>query len=185
MYFLTCTSLSIFLCLLILTISFQVPLCIYFFSCPSSISLLVLLDSRIVLFWWFLNVVWLGITVVVALRHGVYSYCKELWGYYRCSIEPCPINPRNKWVMSFHHSFIQETWYIHICDMTHSCMWHDSSMYVTWLIHVCDMTHSYMRHHSLIQESWRIHDKPQLSYMNESWLSISWYQVSRAIACSI
>jgi len=34
------------------------------------------------------------------------------------------------------------TWLMHVCDMTHSCVWHDSFMCVTWLIHVCDMTHS-------------------------------------------
>jgi len=32
--------------------------------------------------------------------------------------------------------------------VTHSCMWHDSSVYETWLIHVCDMTHSYVWHGS-------------------------------------
>jgi len=32
---------------------------------------------------------------------------------------------------------------IHMCDMTHSYVWHDSFICVTWLIHMCDMTHSY------------------------------------------
>jgi len=36
------------------------------------------------------------------------------------------------------------TWLIHVCDMTHSCVWHDSFMCVTWLIHVCALTHSYL-----------------------------------------
>ena len=50
-------------------------------------------------------------------------------------------------------SFICVTWLIHMCDMTHSYVWHDSSngcsslygndsfICVTWLIHMCDMTH--------------------------------------------
>ena len=31
-----------------------------------------------------------------------------------------------------------------MCDMTHSCVWHDSCIHVAWPIHMCDMTHSYM-----------------------------------------
>jgi len=34
------------------------------------------------------------------------------------------------------------TWLIHMCDMTHSHLWHDSFTCVTWLIHMCDVTHS-------------------------------------------
>jgi len=44
--------------------------------------------------------------------------------------------------------FIRVTWLIHVCDMTHSCVWHDSFMCVTWLIHGCDMTHSHVWHDS-------------------------------------
>jgi len=60
-------------------------------------------------------------------------------------------------------SFICVTWLIHMCDMTHSYVWHvihdnvihdmthsyvwhDSFICVTWLIHMCDMTHSYVWH---------------------------------------
>jgi len=32
------------------------------------------------------------------------------------------------------------TWPIHMCDMTHSYVWHDSFICVTWLICMCDMT---------------------------------------------
>jgi len=42
-------------------------------------------------------------------------------------------------------------WLIHMCDMTHSYVWHDSSICVTWLIHMCDMTHPYMWHESFIR----------------------------------
>jgi len=31
---------------------------------------------------------------------------------------------------------------IHMCDMTHSSVWHDSFICVTWLIYMGDMTHS-------------------------------------------
>ena len=33
---------------------------------------------------------------------------------------------------------------IHMCDMTHSYVWHDSFIQVTWLIHTCDMTRSWV-----------------------------------------
>ena len=36
------------------------------------------------------------------------------------------------------------TWLIHMCDMTHSYVWHDSFICVTWLIHMCDMAISYV-----------------------------------------
>ena len=52
---------------------------------------------------------------------------------------------------------VLQTWttprgmHVHLCDMTHSYMWHDALIFVirriihvTWLIHTCDMTHSYM-----------------------------------------
>ena len=47
----------------------------------------------------------------------------------------------------WHDSFTCVTWLIHMCDMTHSCVWHDSFTCVTWLIHMCDMTHSHVWHH--------------------------------------
>jgi len=47
-----------------------------------------------------------------------------------------------------HISCMCVTWLIHVCDMTHSCVWQDSFMCVTWLIHVCDMTHSCVWHDS-------------------------------------
>jgi len=39
---------------------------------------------------------------------------------------------------------IRVPWRIHMCDMTHSYVWHDAFICVTWLIHMCDMTHSYV-----------------------------------------
>jgi len=48
------------------------------------------------------------------------------------------------------------TWLIHMCDMTHSYVWHDSFICVTWLIHMCDMTHSYVWQASFICGTWPI-----------------------------
>jgi len=41
------------------------------------------------------------------------------------------------------HTFVRVTWLIHMCDMTHSYVWHDSLICVTWLFHTCDTTYSY------------------------------------------
>jgi len=45
----------------------------------------------------------------------------------------------------------------HVCDRTHSYMWHDPFIDVTWLIHICDMTHSCMRQDSFVDVTWPIH----------------------------
>jgi len=81
----------------------------------------------------------------------------------------------------WHDSFIYVTWLIHICDMTHSYMWHDSCCiwlsltHRTWMhpgvvneschIHMCDMTHSYD-----MNDLWRSH----VTYMNESCHIYEW-----------
>jgi len=49
------------------------------------------------------------------------------------------------------------TWFVHMCDMTHSYLWHDLFICVTWFIHKCDMTHSYVWHGSFIRVTWLIH----------------------------
>ena len=60
------------------------------------------------------------------------------------------------------------TWFIHVCDMIHSCVSQDSFMCVTWFIHVCDtarvylihkcgMTHSCVWHDSFMCVTWFIH----------------------------
>jgi hypothetical protein len=36
------------------------------------------------------------------------------------------------------------TWFIHMCDMAHSYVWHDWFVCATGLIHMCDMTHLYV-----------------------------------------
>jgi len=52
----------------------------------------------------------------------------------------------------FHHVCV--TWLIRVCDMTHSCVWHDSFVCVTWIIRVCDMTHWCVWHDSLVCVAW-------------------------------
>ena len=54
---------------------------------------------------------------------------------------------------SWHDLFICVTWLIHMCDMTHSYVWHDS----LWLIHMYDVTHSYVWYDSFICVTLLIH----------------------------
>jgi len=67
------------------------------------------------------------------------------------------------------------TWLIHVCDMTHSCVWRYSFKCVTWLIHVCDMTHSCMWHDSFMFATWlvrtgfRLKALDQVCGMTHSW----------------
>ena len=55
------------------------------------------------------------------------------------------------------NSYTCVTWLIHMCDMTHSHVWHDSFTYVTWLIHTCDVTHPRVWHDSFTCVAWLIH----------------------------
>ena len=57
----------------------------------------------------------------------------------------------------WHDSFICVTWLIHMCGMTHSYVWQDSFICVTWLIRMCDVTHVYVWHDSFICVTWLIH----------------------------
>jgi len=52
---------------------------------------------------------------------------------------------------------ISVTWLIHMCDMTHSYVWHDPFIRVTWLIHMCAMPCSHVWHDSVICVTWLIH----------------------------
>ena len=47
------------------------------------------------------------------------------------------------WCMSLSSWFVwMAHWLTHMCDMTHSHVWHDSLICVAWLTHMCDVTHS-------------------------------------------
>ena len=59
---------------------------------------------------------------------------------------------------------------VHVCDMTHSCVWSESFIYVTWRIHMCDMTHS---HGQVMSHIWMCHrcrnaDKPDTVFKGSS-----------------
>jgi len=76
----------------------------------------------------------------------------------------------------WHDSFMCVTWPIHLCDMTHSCVWHDSFIRVPWLIHMCDMTYSHVWHDSSICVTWLIHmcDMTHPSVWHVTWLFFMW-----------
>jgi len=52
-------------------------------------------------------------------------------------------------VCVWHHSFICLTCLINVCDMIDSSVWRVSFMCVTWLIHKCDVSHSCVIHMNL------------------------------------
>jgi len=74
----------------------------------------------------------------------------------------------------WHDLFICVTWLIHMCDMTHSYVWHD--------LFTCDMTHAFEWHDSTcdIWVTWLIHTR-HMSYhtMKESYhfirVTYEWY----------
>ena len=79
--------------------------------------------------------------------------------------------------------FICVTWLIHMCDMTHSYVWHDSFICVTWLIHMWDMTHRDVCHDScicvadsFICVTWRIHvrDLTHSNVRHDSFMCVIW-----------
>jgi len=77
-------------------------------------------------------------------------------------IHLCDMTHSSVW----HDSFICVPWLIHLCDMTHSSVWHDPFICVPWLIHMCAMTHSYVCHdltwHAcLMNEAWGMRDMTQ------------------------
>jgi len=90
------------------------------------------------------------------------------WQRLDCYDVGCPRWP--SWGV-WRDSFTCVTWLIHVCDVTHSYVWHDAFMShdvgcpvvailrcVTWLIHVCGMTHSCVWHDSFICVTWPIHE---------------------------
>jgi len=84
----------------------------------------------------------------------------RLWCHYRCPLS----------------SFLCVTWLIHMCDMTHSYVWHDSFLCVTWRIHMCGMTHSYVWYDSFICVIWIMHmcDMMHSCVWHDSLICVTW-----------
>ena len=84
------------------------------------------------------------------------------------------------------HTFVCVTWLIHMCDKTHSYVWHDSFICVTWLIHMYDTTHSCHTYEWQICGTWLtlLRDMPHsyvwydssMSHMNDehTWSITTW-----------
>jgi len=76
--------------------------------------------------------------------------------------------------MYYLRTYRDVTWIINVCNMTHSCVWHDSFMCVTFLIHVCNMTHSCVCHDSFKCVTWLLHVCAMIQH-------ISWCDLTRHI----
>jgi len=74
------------------------------------------------------------------------------------------------YVYTYVSSFHIEIWAYIICDMVHSCVWHDSSIWVTWLIHMCGITHSWMWRDSFICVRWLIYKRDWTHPCTWLWL---------------
>jgi hypothetical protein len=85
----------------------------------------------------------------------------------------------------WHDSFICVTRLIHMCDMIHWCVWHVSFISVTWLIHVCDMTDSYVWHDWFMCVTWFIHmcDVTHSYVWHDSFMCVTWLIHIHAVAC--
>jgi len=77
------------------------------------------------------------------------------------------------------------TWLIHMCDMTHSCVWkhwfYHSIIFVTWLIHTCVFSHVWMSHVTHMNESCHTYEwvmshtwMSHVTHMNESYHTCEW-----------
>ena len=78
-----------------------------------------------------------------------WHYSRWLGASFKCVtwvIHMCDMTHSYVW----HDSFIRVTWRIQVCDTTRSYEWLDSSTCLTWLIHMRDTTHSHVRHDSYI-----------------------------------
>jgi len=89
-------------------------------------------------------------------------------------IHTCDVTDFFNGVMTW-YELICVTWLIRVCDMTHSCVWHDSFICVTSLIHMCDMTHSYVWHDSFIRVTWLIYmcDTTHSYVWNDSFICVT------------
>ena len=105
-----------------------------------------------------------GLTLSLTLEVGCgwSTYYVDAYGHWKSKMElyhchgggrllvdllDADANEKPKMELSHHHelgcwSTYWMTWLIHMCDMTHSYIWHDAFICVTWRIYMCHMTHS-------------------------------------------
>ena len=60
----------------------------------------------------------------------------------------------------------------HMCDMTHSYVWHDSCICVTWLIYMCETIHVWRD--AFLCVTWRIHVCWHDSFLCVKWRIYVW-----------
>jgi len=65
---------------------------------------------------------------------------------------------------------------VHMCDVTHSNVWHDSFTSVTWLLHVCAMPRSHVWHASCICVPPLVHrcDVTYANVWHDSFTCVTW-----------
>jgi len=63
----------------------------------------------------------------------------------------------NPWIPAWCLHYYCASWLIHICDMTHSYVWHDTFIRVARFVHMCALTHSYVWHDPFICVTCLIH----------------------------
>jgi len=95
------------------------------------------------------------------------------------SVHMCNMTHSYLW----HDPFMCVIWSIRMFDAIHSHVWHNSSVCVIWLIHMCDMTHSYVWHDSFICVTWLIHmcDMTHSYLWQESFICMTWLSHTGAL----
>jgi len=88
----------------------------------------------------------------------------------------------------------------HMCDMTHSYVWHASFICVSWLIHMCDMPDSHLWNYVFIRVAYLIHmcDMPHSHVWHASFTCVTclihmcdmphsylWHASFISVACAI
>ena len=110
----------------------------------------------------------------------------------RLPLGPYPHEVWHIYAIYTHNLFVDVIWLKHVCDVTHSYMWHDSimcnvtcSFTCTFVIlwhdsnHVCDVTQSYVWNDLIIFVAWRV--LPCVPpYFSGSWSS---WDVATMIGC--
>ena len=94
------------------------------------------------------------------------------WDTVKWPIHVCDMTHSYVW----HGSFIWVTWLIRMCDMAHSYLWHDPFICVTWLIYMCDMTHLYVKYDWFICVIWliRMCDMTHSYVRRDSFICVTW-----------